>query len=439
MAQPKQVAILEPIGSADKYIKNIVLEEVYSVSKTYGDISIIDRQTVKRVLEEKKFQLDLLTEDSKICEICKTMNAGYVLVITVSDVGKNNHSISCKVIDVNTAITVQLNFIKTKKALSDLVSCTQKVVGEVLDSMKEEKKISEEETKPVKQKEKIFLTLSDTVLYFNSYGGDLILDIMTNASSWESSKEISWCPMERYDSSLFLTCKRNLSVQERSEKITITADNKIKTVRIVQKGITYLEKGDWRKAISKMMSSGTTTYDNGLYKGEKSKKGSKTGLGVYFFNTEDESYWGSFLQGESSGRGMYIIAKEGDAYFFECWRCKYYAGSWSYDMKNGLGKCYDNKGKLLYFGNFQNDAPVESFPQSHNDTYKFECIEYDNGDIYLGETYKTLKDGLGIFFKANGDVWYGEWKNGKRNGSGIEYERSGAIKTGNWYGDKFFE
>jgi hypothetical protein len=108
-------------------------------------------------------------------------------------------------------------------------------------------------------------------------------------------------------------------------------------------------------------------------------------------------------------------------------------------MKNGLGKCYDKKGDLLYFGYFHNEKPIETFPQSYDETYKFECIEYNNGDIYLGETFKGSKHGLGIFFWANGAAWYGEWKDGTREGNGIEFLRDGSIKTGRWNGDIYSE
>jgi len=104
-----------------------------------------------------------------------------------------------------------------------------------------------------------------------------------------------------------------------------------------------------------------------------------------------------------------------------------------------LGRCYDRKGELLYFGYFNNDRPIEKFPQSYDDIHKFESMEYDNGDLYLGESYNGIKHGLGIFFWANGDAWYGEWKDGKREGEGIEFKRDGAIKAGRWSKDKYLE
>jgi hypothetical protein len=291
----------------------------------------------------------------------------------------------------------------------------------------------------VSQKEYIFIILSDSTLEFSSSGGSRTINVNTNASSWDVSNELSWCPMAKTGNSIIFSCRSNLNTYERIDQLTIIADYATKILPIKQRGITYLEKGNWKSAINKVVYTGATTYENAIYKGEKSNKGIRTGLGAYFFIADNESYWGEFLQGESNGKGIYIIGKEGDFYFSGCRGCKFYAGNWSSDMKNGLGKCYDKKGDLLYFGYYQNEKPLETFPQTYEESYKFESVEYSNGDMYLGETYKGYLHGLGIFFWANGAAWYGEWKDGKRDGTGIEFLRDGSIKTGRWFGDTYFE
>jgi hypothetical protein len=133
-----------------------------------------------------------------------------------------------------------------------------------------------------------------------------------------------------------------------------------------------------------------------------------------------------------------MIGSEGEQFFSNSIGCKYYAGNWANDEKNGIGKCYDKTGKLIYHGKYNNGRPTEQYPQAHDDSYKFEYIEYDNGDAYLGETYSGTINGLGILFKANGDAWYGEWKNGNRIGPGIELQYSGTVRTGNWKGEIFY-
>ena len=211
----------------------------------------------------------------------------------------------------------------------------------------------------------------------------------------------------------------------------------ISTITIFGQGNTCLEQGDWKYAIKRVMDNGGTSYKDELYQGEKFK-GSRSGLGAYFFVFDNESYWGNFAQGESSGKGIYIVGKE-DYQFLNCPGCNYYVGNYSNDVKNGLGKCYDKTGKLLYYGAFENELPKESFPQSHDNSYKFECHQYESGDLYLGETFKNVRQGLGILFEANGNTWYGEWRDGKRNGNGIEIQYNGFTKSGTWNNDIFEE
>jgi hypothetical protein len=136
---------------------------------------------------------------------------------------------------------------------------------------------------------------------------------------------------------------------------------------------------------------------------------------------------------------MYIIGKEGDIHFLGCRECKYYVGNWENDQKNGIGKCYDKTGKLLYFGLFFSDKPADTYPQKYDNTQKFECIEYEGSSYYLGETNNGLKHGLGIYFWANGNAWYGEWADGDRNGTGIEFQANGAIIKGKWVGNTYYE
>ena len=289
------------------------------------------------------------------------------------------------------------------------------------------------------QEKYIFLTLSDTIIEFPLKGGNKNITINTNAILWNTSNEISWCPMTKSENAITFYCKANPYIYERSEKLIFVADNEYKTILIKQKGISALEKGDWKQAVNRLIFSGSSTSENVIYKGERSEKGIRNGLGAYFFIADNESYWGNFINGESNGKGIYIIGKEGDFYFSGCPGCKFYVGNWSADMKNGLGKCYDKKGDLLYFGYYYNEKPIESFPQSYDDTYRFESIEFDNGDIYLGETFKGVKHGLGIFLGVKGDAWYGDWKDGKREGVGIEFKKDGTIKSGRWGNDKLIE
>jgi len=281
----------------------------------------------------------------------------------------------------------------------------------------------------IKQKEKIFLELSDDIVKFSKSGGKNNLTVTTNASSWNISNEIPWCSMVKFDNSILFSCEANPDTQERNETFYITAGNESKSVQVTQTDITNLEKGYWKQAIEKVIHYGATILDSGDF-----FKGSFNGLGVYYFSSSNESYWGELSKKLSNGKGIHILEREGSS-FSGCPDCQYYAGNWSDDKKSGKGNCYDKTGKLLYSDLFVNDRPNKSFPQSYSGSQSFESIEYENGDIYLGETYNGLRHGLGIFVWANGDTWYGEWKDDKLlNESAIEYPYRGGFKTGKQIG-----
>ena len=181
------------------------------------------------------------------------------------------------------------------------------------------------------------------------------------------------------------------------------------------KQITALEKGDWKNTIAIVMHNATQNYVNGKYKGEMSN-GNRNGLGVRFWTDNSTWYWGNWSNDQKTGSGLFIVEKDGDR-VPKCPKCKYYAGGWSFDQKNGKGKCYDKTGKMIYSGNFKNDQPpTEADSQAIPDDfeYKFECIEDEQGNTYLGETYRGAPHGLGVYCESNGDAWYGEWNEGKK-------------------------
>ena len=63
-----------------------------------------------------------------------------------------------------------------------------------------------------------------------------------------------------------------------------------------------------------------------------------------------------------SGYGEITISSTNNGSVVNCANCKQYKGSWYNDLKNGPGKCYDRKGKLIYEGTFVNDEPTGDYP-----------------------------------------------------------------------------
>ena len=70
-------------------------------------------------------------------------------------------------------------------------------------------------------------------------------------------------------------------------------------------------------------------------------------------------------------------------------------------------------------------------------SYKFECIEYTNGNYYIGETKDGKRHGRGVYLWKEGGAWYGYWQEGSRSGRGIYYKPSGGFTLGSWKGDEY--
>ena len=87
---------------------------------------------------------------------------------------------------------------------------------------------------------------------------------------------------------------------------------------------------------------------------------------------------------------------------------------------------------------------------------------YENGDLYIGEWKRGLREGNGILYYKNGNIKYeggwvndkyegngkhiwkdgecyiGGWKNGLKNGKGVFYYKNGSIEyEGDWVNDKY--
>ena len=65
--------------------------------------------------------------------------------------------------------------------------------------------------------------------------------------------------------------------------------------------------------------------------------------------------------------------------------------------------------------------------------YKFECIEYNNGDRYVGMTQKGKPHDFGFYMWSDGGLWYGQWVDGVREGEGIYIPYNGEVVKGVWH------
>ena len=196
-----------------------------------------------------------------------------------------------------------------------------------------------------------------------------------------------------------------------------------------------LSRGEWRTMMKQAFDNPEWTYNNGKYRGQLNN--GRNGFGAYFWNDDEDYYWGSYYDGNRSGMGIYIIGHDG-RYLNNCQDCIYFVGNYEKNIKSGKGTCYDKFGNLIYYGDFKDDKPVSTYPvEGQYKSYKFECIEYTSGNRYIGETKDGKRHGYGIFLWKEGGAWYGYWQDGSRSGRGIYYKPAGGFTLGSWKGDEY--
>lgn len=189
-----------------------------------------------------------------------------------------------------------------------------------------------------------------------------------------------------------------------------------------------LSLGFWRNALRKCSEYSTQDFGNGSYKGQIDNN-IRSGLGMYLYDSGC-CYIGNWRSNFWKGVGIYFTAH---GYIKNCPQCVYYVGEWArINNKNGEGSCYDRLGNLIYRGTFVNDKPTNAYPITNNDIYKFECIQYSDGQYYVGETKNGVYHGKGMIIWKNGDMWFGDFIDGKKDGYGIYMLYQGSVSEEIW-------
>ena len=193
------------------------------------------------------------------------------------------------------------------------------------------------------------------------------------------------------------------------------------------------EEAAWREKITKVFDNTIWKFSNGKYKGELDRS-KRSGLGAYRWNGE-ATYWGAWKDGNRNGVGIYICP-EGFS-LDDTHDCSFYVGSWVKEKRVGTGRCYDIYGELVYYGEFNDDKPVESQDVSMYYNYRFDCVEYSNDCQYIGETKDSKRHGYGIFIWPDGDAWFGFWDDDKQADNGIYLHYEGKAERGHWEGTEW--
>lgn len=154
----------------------------------------------------------------------------------------------------------------------------------------------------------------------------------------------------------------------------------------------------------------------------------KTSYGQYFGQiTRDKNIYGF---------GAYYTDQDGVVYG------QYRLGDFLFGIKMGIRTanvgsndhyiCYDlTTGDPQYI---MKDGGKYSLPADYGKTYRFESLNYQNGDRYVGETVNGKRDGIGIYYYSNGNYYYGRYKNNERLGFGAMFFTNNTITIQYWKG-----
>ena len=114
-----------------------------------------------------------------------------------------------------------------------------------------------------------------------------------------------------------------------------------------------------------------------------------------------------------------------------------YEGEYLNGKRNGKGKVYYSDGKLLYEGEFLNNKKwnIKEYDKNGNIINELKNGKgyidvYNEFDIRIfeGEYTNGLRNGKGKEFYNNGKLLFeGEYKNGLKNGKGKQYDKNGKI------------
>jgi hypothetical protein len=194
-----------------------------------------------------------------------------------------------------------------------------------------------------------------------------------------------------------------------------------------------LQAQNWKATFGKSIEYVNKSYDGGdKYKGQTTGSGVREGLGVYIWSS-GSYHFGDWSSGDMNGYGIKLVSAGYS--ISNCSNCAVYVGNFSSDNKSGKGSCYDSLGNLIYYGNFSTDKPTETYPSNSNySAYKFQTIEYNSGDKYVGETKNGLRHGYGIYVWKSGSLWFGNWENSERR-KGIELAYDADWKKQSCQGD----
>ena len=172
--------------------------------------------------------------------------------------------------------------------------------------------------------------------------------------------------------------------------------------------------GEWKN--NKKHGNGTFTWTDGAKYEGTWLDDQRSGTGIHTFS-DGSKYSGEWKNGLWNGKGIYILPDGGK-----------YEGEWKEQKMHGAGTLFDEKGTIIYQGQWYEDIFVGAYKGTLTD---------ENG-IYTGQIDNQKKNGNGImnYSKRNDGLvkFEGEWKNDK-TAKGTYFFNGGTTITGTFSND----
>ena len=216
-------------------------------------------------------------------------------------------------------------------------------------------------------------------------------------------------------------------IEYKEEKSFVNIRN-IKSSYIIKKVLSFLDEKKklniiiYNKEFQKMISVNLKDYKS---ISRKYKIGEKNGKGKEFNNKGKLIFEGEYLNGKRNGEG---IEYDDGILIFE--------GEYLNGKRNGRGKEYNYKNQLVFEGVYLKGKRLDGKGYNINGN-----LEYDikKGKGYIKEYKKNGYGGLifeGEYLNGKGKkynydgilIFEGEYLNGERNGKGKELYRNGKLK-----------
>lgn len=155
--------------------------------------------------------------------------------------------------------------------------------------------------------------------------------------------------------------------------------------------------------------------------------GWKKGYGINQL-PDSSIYVGLFQENKITGTGIIIAPTTNFLLYADS--AAYYVGKVKDGIPEGVGKLYDDSGKMLYKGTFVNGRPTEDLLSLENqDRHKFVCIDLSDGTYLFTESIDSILDGSAFMCGVDGSMWVGRFKNNIVNGLAVNITPEGEWQS----------